>query len=659
MTQLSGRVLVARTATPALSGTVDIPAEPAASFGGTVSISRAMQIACSGRTRHVRVLVYIGVNGAWTLLDGLTGRVEWGQTLDVVSDWARFTVADQRACRWHASSLAAGGVPVRIDLRVRTNEADSTQTVFVGRTLSGSNADALRPKATFRCEGLAAAWGKRGRHASVSRGARSGYRRGDALKAWAAAAGLPTVGMVIPDGGRCVKAIDLVSETGQSLLERFALVEGWHFRPRTDGTIEILDRDYVNGAARFAFTPTTYDSLGETLPDRPITYWTLTGTQIDESRLGQRSTVTANASTPAGSASVSVTYEGDVEVYRTWTEGIGRGQLQERKHEVFTEWNRTADNLPTGQMKSRRHLVWGWVNPECAVALGTLCWDGKYHLTQSWSWRIVQEIVETLTWGDCTIERKTTTTKRYYASLGFRSNPPANCLRQDGTYRSVDAGQTEDALIEVGKEIADYKTDGSETAKRVEIWGWVPDGYESAVGPPPADTAKERYWIANVLVGAAAASHAGVRAANGGALSSSSAGAQVPRANGTEPQHKTDPIQLTYEISGSGFPYAEGSATVAEAQSVPELQVAAEMIAESQLGTRYPLDHAGLVWLQVGDPVTVTGISSRDAATGTVTAVRNLAARAGYVESMDLSVDTASGAFDGKTTVLVPWRAQR
>lgn len=657
MATLSGRCLVPRATTARLTGTVTLEAEPVASVTGTVTLSRAMADACLAPERHVRCLVYLGIGGAWVLADGLTGTVEWGRSRNVVTDWARFTIADSRTARFHASSVAKGGVPVRIDLRVRSHWKDATKTVFVGRTLSSSNEGAMTPTATYRAEGLAGAWGKAGRRASVRQGALSGGRRGAVLKAWAQAAGLSTVGMVIPDGGSVPKAVDLVSVTGQALLDEFALVEGWSFRPRTDGTIEILEAGFSAGASRFDFTPETTDSAPlEQLPDRPVTYYTLTGTTIDESKLGQRQTVTANAATPSGTAQVSITYEGDVEVFRTWREG---SQLEEKRHEIVTEWNRTADGLPTGQMSRRRHVVTGWVNPECAVALGVLCWDGRYHLTQAWAWQLESEVLEELTWGDCSIERKTTTTRRFYAPLGFRSNPPDDCLRQDGTYRSVEPGQTTDALIEVAKEIVDYETDGSETAKRVEVWGWVPDGYENAVGPPSVDTAKERYWIANVLVGAQAQGYSGVSSANGGALAAAGQGSGAPRANATEPQHKTKPMQLTFEVADSGFPYREASMTIAGAQTLAELQVAAEVLSEEGLGTRYALQHAGIVGLEPADPVTITGALKRDSETGTAERVRALVAKAARVDDISCSVDVKTGAFDQKTSVLVPWRKTR
>lgn len=659
---IRGRVTVARAAGAYFGGDVSLRGDDGAYVSGWVSLGTALSDSCAAATRHVGCTVSLSIGGAWVPLDGVTGVVSWGRSLDVVADWARFSLADSRVARYHASSIAAGGMPVRIDLRVRSTSGDATVLAFLGTTVASSNAEPLRPVASMRAEGLATAWGRRGRRASVTRPAAQGMSRGAVLAAWATAAGLSTDGMVIPAGGRVSKAIDLVSLTGQDLLARYGLVEGWHFRPRTDGTIEILEAGYTDGGSRYDFTASNYYSLAERLPDRPATYYTLTGAQLDEEKLAQRRTVTRNGATASGgSVEVTIQYEGAAEVYRTWR--TDAGTLRERKYEVTTEWNRDAEGRPTGQMSARHTVVSGWLNPEVALVDGTICYDGKYHLACSWTWGVMQTIDEALTWGDCYLEVKVTTAKRYYAPLGLSSNGAANCLRQDGSYRSVAAGQTADALIETSKEVVEYQADDSTTVKRVEVWGWGLDGEETDAGPPAVTVPVESYRVVQLLAGAAARNYAGgytasAAGANGGVTSQAQSGAlpRPPAARANEPQHRLDPMQLTFEVSGSGYPYAELDATIAEAQTMAELRMAAEVIAAVQLGTRYAVEHPGVAGLEPGDPVTLTATLKRDSLTGDEERVRALDAVAGYVDDIEWSYDTASGAFDARTEVLVPWR---
>lgn len=659
---IRGRVTLARAEGAHFGGAVTLRGNDGISFGGTVTLGTALSDSCAAATRHVGCVVSLAIGGMWVPVTGVMGVVSWGRSLDTVADWARLSLADSRVARNHVSSLAAGGALVRIDLQVRTASGDATVLGFVGLTVASSNAGALTPVATIRAEGLATAWGRVGRRASVARPAASNIPRGDVISAWAGAAGLSTDGMVIPAGQRVWKAIDITSVTGLDLLTRYALVEDWHFRPRTDGKIEILEAGYTGGASRFDFAPENYYALSEVLPDRPATYYTLTGAQLDEDSLGGRRIVSRNGTTAGGAAiEVTIEYEGSAEVYRTWRTGIGT--LDERRHEVTTTWNRDAEGRPTGQMATRKTIVTGRVNPEAPLSTGTPCFDGKYHASCSWTIGTVGTVDEVLTWGDCYLQRKVTTATRYYAPLGLRGNLAADCLRQDGSYRSVTFGQTADVLMETSREVVDYEADDSTTVKRIEVWGWGISGDDSEAGPPVVTVPLETYRVVQLLAGVAARDYAGgylagASGANGGTTAQQHIGSvpRPPAASATEPQHRLNPLQLTFEIEGSGYPYRELNATIAEAQSLAELATAAEVIAASQLGTRYTVEHPGVAGLEPGDPVTLTATPKRDSATAGEERVRELDDTAAYVESVEWTYDTASGAFDQRSTVLVPWR---
>ncbi len=641
--RLSGRIRIPRAVTPALSGTITVRADPAASFGGTVLVSRALARACLAPERHVGCAVYLGLGGVWTRADTARGTVEWGRGRNTTEDWARFTLVDSRCARFHASSIAAGGVPVLIQMRLRTNEVDVTETVFSGETVPTSNADALRPAGTFTAKGLSSAWGKRGRRGTVRSGALAGHRRGDLVRSWAAAAGLETTGMVIPDGGEIAKRAELISLSGAELLARFRLVEGWQYRPAVSGAIEVLEAGYSDGPSRFDFGPETYAAFTELLPDNPATFYTLTGAQLERPT---RRTATVNA----GETMVSVTFEGAAEVFRTWRHGSG---LSEKLHEVTTEYNRTADGLITGQMRSRKHVVTGWVNPETAVAVGVLCADGKYHPTPDWVWQVEGITDEALTWDGCELREKTTTIKRWYAPLGFRTHVPSDCLRVNGEYRYGASGSA-DELVEVAKEIATYGG-GSEN---IIVFGWVVYGLETVVG---ATAPAEAYQLVNALghtITGAVSPVSQMIGANGALLEAPAIASGSPAASPTEPVHQISPMQLTFEVCGTGYPYAETAITVEEAQSMEELQTAADVLTET-LGPRYLVDHWGLLGLDVADPCTLTGMLARDGETHATERVRNLYLKPMLVDDVAYSYDFATGSFRQKTHLLCPWKRSR
>lgn len=625
-----------------LTGTGTIPiSTTAGALTGTATPDRSLALGYLSRMRRNRYSIVFLLGGVAYEVEGLQGDIVLSGTLDDLAPSLRFTVSDARVARFAAGSWAGGGIPVRLFVRCLSVDGGTTHLAFEGVTRATTNDQQISPRATFTAEARSGIWERLKGSASV----RYPSTRDAAITAWASSVSADTTGMVLPTMARLTLPLDLTAVTGADLLRRFGEMEGFHFRARVDGTVEILGAGYTSGAPRVTFSVfNTFSATPETPPSSPPTSWTLT-CQTPENPQHERRTV--RLTDPAsGGPQVTARYdEWDAEVYRCVDSG-------DFKVEIWSTWVQLG-SVTTDRLLARRTLVTMRTAPECAVAYpGAVEWsDRKYRRGAEPGTMIPAfDVNETLTWGNCSLLSQLTTVHGYYAAKGGAGLSRTERLYWDGSYRIPIA-----TWQMIARETATWSESSGATVKKVVSEAWVEDDSytDTYGGADPLEIPVEHFVVANVA-SVALAKRPGASEYTQSSIAGNLAGAMqtvsgaMPGAPASQPgrtQRIVVPAQLCYEIDSSGYPDNPVEATIVGAQGTGDLINVVRRRASVAHGTLYRLRFPGIAGLREGDPVHL------------LFADRALDEDAYLLalQSTYCTYSTDTGAWTMEATALVPW----
>lgn len=640
--QCGARVTATRSTAAQVGNVVTPGTNNPAQCGALVPVSRAAALGYLANTRYNGLSVWAYIGGAWEELLGIRGVVEWSNgTLDKADAYARFTLADDRVARFGASTISAGGIPIAIYVSCYSASGGAEWREWCGVTQASSNTENLLPAAQIQCEG----WQTVLERQKGAAQAEPGSTRGDLILSALSGIGFSASGLLIPDGKTLTIPVDLAKTTPAELLRKVGEMEKFHWRCISDGTIEILPDSYLLGPPTIALDDDAIYTLTEQLPNRPPTSWTLTGvTPSPRSEAGRNTVRATNPDAPAGSEPVvTVTYDGDVEVYRCIEEpGV-------RKTERWRTWVKNVLGQMTGQLEAERTLVTEWFSPECGVNHGVAWSDGRYRLEASPGvFRPVREVYTTLTWLGCYLVGQTTTVKAYYGPLDSYGYTRADCLRWNGEYRTPT-----DTFTEIGREEITWYINDTGVTQRIASYAWADNGYFTRSDPPDPDITipTESYKLVNVSVlsstavqGAGDATQTSQGAGGGATSQQGGELVKVPSASPTRPQQTIVPAQITYEVTGTGYLPWSTQEVCDLAQDTEDLLNIARRRASIELGTREPLTMPGVKGYMAGEPLSITA------------AERTLDKAGAYAESVVHRFNLQTGEWTMTVVPLIPMR---
>jgi hypothetical protein len=244
---------------------------------GTLSVDRTVFLAFYARVRLNRADLYIDDE----LMLNLVDTVELDSSLADPIDYATFTLSDKRSAYFDPATVSRGSAPVSIDLWAGPpGSVLNWQNAFVGNMETSTNTMPYRPRGVFKAVSLAALWANLLGCLQVP--AMSGMTRGAVLAAFFESAGVALSNAGTLGGGIVTKPVDISGVTPFQLVQDFGEIEGWFARATDDGTgLEVISEDHIlDGAPVFAFDESNTFDMPETTPDRPVTDWILSTTQI-------------------------------------------------------------------------------------------------------------------------------------------------------------------------------------------------------------------------------------------------------------------------------------------------------------------------------------------------------------------------------------------
>src|ERR1019366_432995 len=195
---------------------------------------------------------------------------------------------------------------------------------FYGFMETATNSMPYRTRGDLKAVSLASLWANT--QGCLTIPAMSGLTRGAVIAAFAASAGVTIVNANSIGGGIVTKALDLAGKTPFQLIQDYGEVEGWFARSTDDGSgLEIVSEDTIlKGAPVFYFDESNTFDCPETTPDRPVTDWVLSGTQMAPPNTGVITT-TSTSSTIDGAGHraatiTEITTDCGVEIRRVVTQ---------------------------------------------------------------------------------------------------------------------------------------------------------------------------------------------------------------------------------------------------------------------------------------------------------------------------------------------------
>src|ERR1019366_4461626 len=196
---------------------------------------------------------------------------------------------------------------------------------FYGFMETATNSMPYRTRGDLKAVSLASLWANT--QGCLTIPAMSGLTRGAVIAAFAASAGVTIVNANSIGGGIVTKALDLAGKTPFQLFQDYGEVEGWFARSTDDGSgLEIVSEDTIlKGAPVFYFDDSNTFDCPETTPDRPVTDWILSGTQIGPGALAGIAVTSSTSSTIDGagnrsSVTTEITTDDGVEIQRIVTQ---------------------------------------------------------------------------------------------------------------------------------------------------------------------------------------------------------------------------------------------------------------------------------------------------------------------------------------------------
>jgi hypothetical protein len=621
---VSGTVTRVAAGGTAAAGTLSVTGYWTNAATGTLAVDRTLFLAFYSRIRLTRPDLYINAE----LMPNLVGTVTLDWSLVDPVDYAEFTVSDKRASFLDPASISYGSQPVEIDLWAGPPGGVLKWPAFYGFMETATNSMPYRTRGDMKAVSLAALWANTQGCLNVP--AMSGLTRGAVIAAFAASAGVTIVNANTLGGGIVTKALDLAGKTPFQLIQDYGEVEGWFARSTDDGSgLEIVSEDTIlKGAPVFYFDESNTFDCPETTPDRPVTDWILSGTQMgpsDPSTIGQIVTTVQGAAYVAGvsldsSTVTEITTDSGVEIKRVvsqYATVVTPGfsllaasyQLVNRVTTesdwtpfVYVDANGVSREIPSSQLVKRVTTTetLGGV-PECTS--GGVPWVQGGSWSQDWAvFLMTGRVTETLVYdtsvgGDpCFGVQDTIVTESYYSPLdAFGIAYPDGSTRHDGYY------------IWQETERLDTRWNNNSDVNVIGTSAWSGSPTES--------------YVTKYTTGTAAA----------------------PVGSSTTPQYSQQVIIAeTDATAASGYVKNTSSATIDFAESVDELNQIAKRRIRRALSDQIAIPHKCVPFLRVGDHVSVTmharGLVNVDA----------------YVYSIERTCDVTNGAFEQVTTVNIP-----
>ena len=628
---------VAAGGSPAL-GTLSVTGYATNPALGTLSIDRTVFLAFYARVRSCRPDVLINSELMKNLVDTVT--LDWALTDPV--NYAQFTLSDKRTAFFDPATVVDGAVPVEIDLWAGPPGGVLSWQAFVGLTETCQNTMPYRPRGVIKAVGLASLWANT--QGCLSIPAMSGLTRGQIIDLFAQSAGVVIANAAAAGGAIVTKALDLSGMTPFDLIQKWGELEGWFARTTDDGTgLEIISEDHMmDGAPVFSFDESNTFDVPESTPNRPVTDWILSGTQMVMATSAEVTTVTTQSTTDSegheSTTVTTVTTWNGVEVYRAVTQtqyyanlpgvpGTGPGELTTYTT-VVTNYQPVEAIGPSGlgvmvpstQILSRITTITDPNStPQCDVGTGFLWADGTQRVDSiAGSSVIAETISETFIYPGggagtgCAIPEHVTVTTSGYSPL----KAGTGFIYADGSER------------------ADTSFKSYETSRVDEQW--LPIG--TGLGFPP-DAIATGY---NHLV--ATSAFAGKPTETYQATFTAS-DADTPPAPGsaTTPQYSQQVMVAEFDATdASGYSKLTQTETIDFAESVAELNSIARRRIRRACSDQLAIPHNEIPYLKVGDHVAVTNHA------------RSLVNVDAYVYSIERTNDTLNAAARQVTTVNIP-----
>lgn len=666
----SGSATVARTETAMLTGTATVTATPSVYVSGTATVDRTSVAAWAARVRRTCTRVFLG--DAAEDMARIQGDVGITLEKDSPAAMASFQLTDPRCAYFATGSLAQGGIPVSIRVRVATELAESDDMVFRGVTEAAPNTGANVTTATIQCAGEGAEWlEERG---CLSLPAFAGYTRLEILKAFVEAAGIDSTRVHGGEDWPVVSlGMDLSGLSPWELAGRFCELEDCYRRIEGGDLYLIPAREVIGALAVpvFDFTPDNFLSVAETPPNRPITKYVLSAVGVPEEILAGGSEET----TPeivGGTDSAGKRWE--TKTLTTTVNGVTVSQRIEEWKDVeipgvtpsasaFRLWKLTVTEtdwgtvtvggvaLRTARIVEQRTTVTEWYSAPCRTASGYVWSDGTRHLANAATWQVTSTEVTTSTYDaapSCLLTAKTTRRGGWYSEIVVSGQVyDGGEERADNAYLWISDAAT--PPFELTEET--YAEETSDTLKAVlsetVTSGWrVPPGSASVAELWGEREGSRTRWQTTPGSGVISEATAEFFVDGSTKYASKIYSGTLPalaRAADDIPQFRTVPLVLTAEADGSGLAVSPHTETPWGAESMRDLENVARQRLRHQQSPTVTISHPANPHLRLIDVITVTDPT------------RELDEQAGFIVSERFTFNASTtGVLRGEPVVMFP-----
>jgi hypothetical protein len=671
-TTLDGLLLSAGSTSMGASGTLAVASTPATYADGTLSIDRHVFLAFYSRVRLTRPDVT--VNGE--LIPQVVDVVTIDDTLADPIRYAAFALATKRVAYHDPASLSRESLPVQIDLWCGPPGTVMKWTAFHGTTETSQNSQPYRPRGSFRAVSDSATWANT--KGCINLPAFSGLTRGAIIALFADSAGVTISNVGDLGGGVVNKPVDKAGMTVFELINQYGEVEGWIARATEDGKgLEVLDEDqFLEGSPIFVFDESNYFDTPQNLPNRPVTNWVLSTTEINnpvsdsgdpgsDSEMVTTTTAVGGVNGTGGQTLVvtEITTNLGVEIRRvvtSWdtvpTPGVTATgpsfQIVSRVNtsQVWAPFTyEDADGTPhtrPSTMLTERHVTTELLTGIPAAVSGyTWVQGGSY--SQPYAQLLqVQTQDYRYTWGDCFLTFSDSVTMGYYSPLNSVDNSYGGpWTYSDGSKRL----HPNYIWLTIFTDRSDWTDLSADAQPRVEQklsiskWYLTSPGVES-FGPYSVTTktysagSNNSYAIAESTVDSDGQSSGSTLTGSTGSMPG------IPTGSSTVPQFSQTVVMEDFDATAaSGYTKrTESPGTMDYAESVTDLiQIALRRI-RRECAVELAVSHNAVPFLRVGDHVQITNHA------------RSLVSADAYVWAISRTAAPLNGAMRQTTTLRIP-----
>lgn len=663
---LAGTAIAERTETAELSGTATVDADPEYYLAGTAIVDRSSVMAWAARRRWGATRVLLGDEAEDMVR--VQGDVQISRDAASPVATASFQLTDDRCAYFAPDSVATGGIPVTIRVRLETETAKADTQVFKGLTEAAPNEGAYVPTAMIQCGGEGSEWLVPGVCLDIP--AFAGMTRLDAFKEAARSMGVDPARIIGGEEWRLFRLPLRVS--GISLWElgqRFARMEDCFLRT-VDGNLEILPARKVVGpgaAPVFDFTGDNYSSDAETPPNRPTERRVLSTIGLPEGAVSAGTEIV----TPElyyGTTSAGVYWER--RIVTTTVNGVLIRQRAEEWRDAaipgetpgptaFRLWRLTETekvwgtttvegvSLRTSRLVSEDTTVHEFFSPPCRTADGYV-WAGGLgrRVDATATWQITERDVTTYAYGaapECILEAKTTRRGRWYSELASGGETyDDGSVRADAAYQwtSETATPPHELVEEVNTEEATAEFTAIETAVVTSGWNGTPD---ESWGEKSGSNTRWSTVPGSGMVTEATFEFRADGSSEGNAKTYAGELPALPRAAVDIPQYRTVPVVLDVQNDDASLATELKTEPVWGAEDMQDLVNVARHDGRDERSPSVTISHRANPFLLLYHPVTADDPT------------RSIVAKPGYVRQVQMTLNASTtGAMSQQTIVVFP-----